>query len=141
MHGEAIYTTTLAGETTRVLELPGRKPSGLGFLPDGSLLAVSMADRELLRISSDGSCSVHAHLGHLVDDELNDMVVAADGTAFVGSYSLEPETGVLLRVTPDGQAAIAAERMSFPNGSVISPDGRTLTVAESKGRRAPPGRH
>ncbi|MBL7500117.1 SMP-30/gluconolactonase/LRE family protein [Frankia sp. CN7] len=135
MHGEAVYTTTLAGETTRVLELAGRKPSGLGFLPDGSALVVSMAERELLRLAPDGTYSVHARLGHLVDDELNDMVVAADGTAFVGSYSLEPETGVLLRVTPDGQASVAADKMSFPNGTVISPDGRTLTVAESKRRR------
>lgn len=135
MHGEAVYTVTLAGETTRVLELPGRKPSGLGFLPDGSALVVSMAERELLRLAPDGSRTVHARLGDLVEDELNDMVVAADGTAFVGSYSLEPDTGVLLRVTPDGTPSVAATAMSFPNGAAISADGRTLTVAESKGRR------
>ncbi|MBL7487745.1 SMP-30/gluconolactonase/LRE family protein [Frankia sp. AgB1.9] len=135
MHGEAVYTVTLAGETSRVLNLPGRKPSGLGFLPDGSALVVSMADRELLRLAPDGSYAVHARLGHLLDDELNDMVVAADGTAFVGSYSLTPDTGVLLRVTPDGVPSVAAAAMSFPNGAVISADGRTLTVAESKGRR------
>ncbi|ONH24187.1 gluconolactonase [Pseudofrankia asymbiotica] len=135
MHGEAVYATTMTGETTRVLEMPGRKPSGLGFLPDGSLLIVSMADRELLRLSPDGTRSVHARLGHLVDDELNDMVVAANGTAFVGSYSLEPDAGLLLRVTPGGQVSVAAEKMNFPNGTVISPDGRTLTAAESKARR------
>jgi sugar lactone lactonase YvrE len=135
MHGEVVYTVTLAGETSRVLNLPGRKPSGLGFLPDGSALVVSMADRELLRLAPDGSYAVHARLGHLLGDELNDMIVAADSTAFVGSYSLTPDTGVLLRVTPDGVPSVAAAAMSFPNGAVISADGRTLTVAESKGRR------
>ncbi len=135
MHGEAVYTTTLLGETVRVLELPGQKPSGLGFLPDGSVLIVSMADRALLRLGPDGSSSVHARLDHLVPDELNDMVVTPGGTAFVGSYNTEPGAGLLLRVAPDGATAVAADGLDFPNGSVISPDGRTLIVAESKGRR------
>nr|MDT0665092.1 hypothetical protein [Micromonospora sp. DSM 115978] len=38
MHGEAVYSTTLDGETVAELALPGHKPSGLGFLPQGSLL-------------------------------------------------------------------------------------------------------
>jgi sugar lactone lactonase YvrE len=135
MQGEAVYTTTLAGETTRVLELPGGKPSGIGFLPDGSALVVSMTDRRLLRLAPDGSSSVHARLDELSRDELNDMVVAADGTAFVGSYPTEPDAGLLIRVAPDGSASIASAGMDFPNGVVISPDGGTLTIAESKGRR------
>ena len=135
MHGEAVYTTTLAGRTVRRLAMPGAKPSGIGFLPDGSVLIVSMADRALLRLAPDGTHSVHARLDRLTRDELNDMVVAADGTAFVGTYSLEPGTGLLLRVDPDGTASVAADELSFPNGSVISPDGRTLIVAESKARQ------
>ena len=134
MHGEAVYTTTLDGVIEKRLELPGRKPSGLGFLPSGSALVVSMTDRKVLRLERDGSCSVHADLAGLVSDELNDMVVGPDGTAFVGSYPTERGTGVLVRVSPDGAASIAAERLDFPNGTVISPDGRTLIVAESIGR-------
>nr|WP_198144356.1 SMP-30/gluconolactonase/LRE family protein [Parafrankia sp. EUN1f] len=145
MHGEAVHTTTLDGKTTRVLALPGEKPSGLGFLPDGSALVVAMKRRALLRFAPDGSSSggsgtdgsftVHADLADLVSDELNDMVVDATGVAYVGSYNTEPGTGVIVRVTPDGSAAIAATGLEFPNGSVITPDGRTLIVAESKGRR------
>lgn len=135
MHGEAVYTTSLSGSIEKRLELPGRKPSGLGFLPSGSTLIVSMTDRKVLRLEGDGSCSVHADLAGLVSDELNDMVVAADGTAFVGSYPTERGTGVLIRVCPDGDATIAAHQLDFPNGTVISPDGRTLIVAESIGRR------
>jgi sugar lactone lactonase YvrE len=135
MHGEAVYSIVSSGEVTCRLALPGKKPSGLGFLPDGSVLVVSMTDRVLLRLAADGTSAVHADLSGLVADELNDMVVAADGTAFVGSYPSERGTGVLVRVTPDGQAHIAAGELDFPNGTGISADGRTLIVAESLGRR------
>ncbi len=134
MHGEAVYTTTLSGETTLQLSLPGKKPSGLGFLPDGSVLIVSMTDRQLLRLHPDGTTSVHADLKNLIADELNDMVVSANGTAFVGSYPKERGTGVIVRVAPDGAATIAAEGLDFPNGTVISPDGLILIVTESIGR-------
>jgi sugar lactone lactonase YvrE len=134
MHGEAVYTATLDGSVSKMLALPGKKPSGLGFLPSGAVLVVSMTDRTVLRLSADGSCSVHAHLDALVSDEINDMVVAADGTAFVGSYPTERGTGLLIRIKPDGEPAVVASHLDFPNGMVISPDGSTLIVAESIGR-------
>jgi sugar lactone lactonase YvrE len=34
-------------------------------------------------------------------------------------------------VHPDGRAEVAADDLSFPNGTVITPDGRTLIVGES----------
>ena len=135
MHGEAVYTVTLSGDVTRRLHLPGKKPSGLGFLPDGSTLVVSMTDRAVLRLAHDGSVQVHAAFDDLVQDEINDMVVAPDGTAFVGSYSLAPDSGVIVRVSPDGTSQIAADGLNFPNGAVITADGRTLIVAESMARR------
>jgi len=89
----------------------------------------------LLRLDADGTSTVHASLGGLVADELNDMVVADDGTAFVGSYPAVRGGGVIVRVAPDGSADVAADGLDFPNGTVISGDGRTLIVAESMGRR------
>jgi sugar lactone lactonase YvrE len=135
MHGEAVYSVTLDGEKVTELELPGKKPSGLGFLPSGDLLIVSMRDRQLLRRDGAGSVSVHADFANLISDEVNDMVVAADGTAFVGSYPSVPGEGVLIRVSPNGSATVAADHLDFPNGTVVTPDGRTLIVAESMGRR------
>ena len=135
MHGEAVYTTTASGQTTMQLSLPGKKPSGLGFLPGGSVLIVCMAERQLLRLDPDGTTTVHADLVDLVADEINDMVVDADGTAFVGSYPSERGTGVLVRVSVEGAAQIVASGLDFPNGTVISQDGRTLIVAESIGRQ------
>ena len=133
MHGEAVYSVSLTGDLRTEVSLPGRRPSGLGFLPDGSLLIVSMLEREVLRW--DGSTlTVHGDLSGLEPDGCNDMYVTADGTAYVGAYP-EPVTkpGRLYRVDPDGSVAVAASDMNFPNGMVQTPDG-TLIVAESLGR-------
>lgn len=136
MHGEAVHTVDRSGRLDTVVRLPGRRPSGLGFLPDGSLLIVSMLEPEILRW--DGrDLSVHADLRPLVAHECNDMVVDRRGNAYVGCFPAsveEPETAVVL-VRADGSAEIAAAGLHFPNGSVLADDDRTLIVAESIGRR------
>ena len=135
MHGEAVWTVDLAGTRELVVELPGRRPAGLGFLPNGDLLVVSMLERQLLRW--DGlELTMHADLSELVLDGCNDMVVDESGRAYVGSFPPpSAPSGVIALVEPDGSARIAADEVIFPNGSVITPDGRTLIVAESLGRR------
>jgi sugar lactone lactonase YvrE len=136
MHGEAVNTVNMQGHVETVVQLSGRRPSGLGFLPDGSLLVVSMLEPEVLRW--DGrELTVHADLRPFVDSECNDMVVDTRGNAYVGAFPHsidEPETVVVL-VRPDGSAEVAAKDMRFPNGSVVTPDGRSLIVAESIGRK------
>jgi sugar lactone lactonase YvrE len=135
MHGEGVFTLDLGGHLEQVVALPGREPSGLGFLPDGSLLVVSMREPEVLRWDGH-DVTVHADLSPLVQDRCNDMVVDARGNAYVGTYPSPPDfKGVVVHVAPDGGARIAAEDMRFPNGSVVADDGRTLLVAESLGRR------
>ena len=62
-----VHTVTEDGKAELVLEVPGGA-SGLGWLPDGSLLVVSMADRRLLRLGPDGATTEHANLAHLVRD-------------------------------------------------------------------------
>jgi sugar lactone lactonase YvrE len=134
MHGESVWTVDLSGKRELVLDLPGRRPSGLGFLPDGDLLIVSMLEREILRWNG-LELSVHADLSDLIDSGCNDMVVDVHGRAFVGSFPPPSSpSGSIVLVEPDGSARIAAEGVVFPNGSVITPDGDTLIVAESLGR-------
>ena len=107
------------------------QPSGLGWMPDGSLLVVSRRDRQLLRRSAQGVVSVHADLSGLSSGFLNDMVVDHRGRAYVGEFGFDldgqadPDTAVLIRIDPDGSAAVAAEDLCFRNGSVITPDGGT----------------
>ena len=135
MYDEAVRTVDRGGQVETVLRLPGRRPSGLGFLPDGSLLVVSMLEREILRW--DGrELALHADLRALVPDGCNDMVVDARGNAYVGSFPpVANPAGVLALVEPGGAARLVADGLCFPNGCVVDEQGRTLIVAESLGRR------
>lgn len=126
------------------------QPSGLGWLPDGRLLVVAMHRRQLLRVDPDG-VKVHADLSRVAAHHTNDMVVDAAGRAYVGNFGfpLDAElkargvesviadhpTTNLARVDPDGRVHVAAADMHFPNGCVITPDGRTMIVAETLAMR------
>ena len=126
------------------------QPSGLGWLPDGRLLVVAMHRRQLLRIDPDG-VKVHADLSGVAAYHTNDMVVDLSGRAYVGNFGFRLDQAVrergvesvladhpttqLARVDPDGKVHVAASDMHFPNGMVITPDGRTLIVAETLAMR------
>ena len=110
--------------------------SGLGWLPDGRLLVVSMADQRLLRIEPDGGVAEHADLSGVATGWCNDMVVDASGRAYVGNFGVgypggRPQPAKMARADPDGRVSVAADELVFPNGTVITPDGKTLIVGES----------
>jgi sugar lactone lactonase YvrE len=131
MLGEAVHTVDLRGSMT-TLPLPGRAPSGLGFRPDGTLLISSTEDRQVLRYDGD-VIELVADLRDVVPANLGDMVVDDAGRAFVGSQCRTE--GVIARIDLDDTVAVVAGDLDFPNGMVITPDQRTLIVAESTGRR------
>lgn len=126
---------------TEVVMTVEAQPSGLGWMPDGSLLVVSMKDHRVLRRAPDGTVTVHADIGEHCGGLANDIVVAADGRAWVGNFGFDlmggerPAPARLVRVDPDGTVAVAAEDLAFPNGSVITPDGTMLVVGETMGAR------
>jgi sugar lactone lactonase YvrE len=140
MYREAVYAVTPDGIEELVLEVEAQ-PSGLGWLPDGSLLVVSMKDQRVLRRDAAGEVAVHADLSAFTDTSLNDMVVDERGRAWVGCFGFDlmafadPQMALLMRVDPDGSASVAADELMFPNGSVITPDGTTLIVGETAGCR------
>lgn len=129
-----------AGTIETIVEFPGdAQPSGLGWMPDGSLLIVSMVDQRVMRWA-DGELTEHADLSHIAGFHCNDMVVDAKGNAYVGNFGwdiVNDFTNVtpadLALVRPDGSTEVAATGLLFPNGSVITPDGSTLIVGESFG--------
>jgi len=144
-YDHAVKSVGLSGYVHTELTIDDH-PSGLGWLPDGRMLVVSMNERRLLRVDPDG-VRLHADLSGVAAHRANDMVVDARGRAYVGNFGfrLDDELksrGVesvladhpvakLARVDPDGSVHVAATDMHFPNGSVITPDGRTLIVAET----------
>jgi sugar lactone lactonase YvrE len=131
MLGEAVHTVDLQGDMT-TLPLAGHAPSGLGFRPDGSLLIASTESRMLLNYDGE-TVGVVADLSGIVPADIGDMVVDQHGRAYVGSQAFEG--GVIARVDPDDSVTVVAGDLDFPNGMVITPDGSTLIVAESVGRR------
>ena len=128
------------GRVHTLLQLDDQ-PSGLGWLPDGTLLVVGMKKRQVLRVEQGGAVRVHADLARWAPAPCNDMLVDAHGRAYVGNFGFDLHLRapfaltVLLLVQPDGAVQVAAEDMHFPNGMVLTPDGRTLVVAESYGKR------
>ncbi len=149
-YAHAVKSTSLAGDLRVEFELDDR-PSGLGWAPDGSMLIVSMTKRQLLRRGTDGQIAVHADLGAIADFHCNDMVVDAEGRAYVGNFGFDLDAALGARgvesvladhakaklacVASDGSVSVAAEDLSFPNGTVITPDGKTLIIGETLGAR------
>jgi len=139
-HAHQVLALDGAGNVEEIVRVE-QQPSGLGWTPDGQMLIVSMLDRRLLRLdparSGAARLSVVADLSALATYHCNDMVVAGDGRAYVGNFGFDldagesPRPATLVMVEPDGAASIVAEEMRFPNGTVITPDGRTLIVGES----------
>src|SRR5689334_7556357 len=76
-----VFAVTPDGGEELVLEVPDR-PSGLGWMPDGSLLVVAMRSHSLLRRAPDGSVTVHADLTEFCGGHLNDLIVDASGRAY-----------------------------------------------------------
>ncbi|MFF0816364.1 SMP-30/gluconolactonase/LRE family protein [Rhodococcus sp. NPDC003318] len=122
-----------------VAEVPGR-PGGVGFLPDGRLLVASALDRLLLRREADGTVLVHADLAGVTTHPLADVCVDARGRAYVGSRGESDSptvTADLAMVEADGSVHDVAGALTCAGGIVVSADGSTLTVAET---RAAPAR-
>ncbi len=140
MHGPEVLRIDAAGQATPVVTVP-QSPSGLGWLPDGRLLVVSMHDRKVMRLDGD-TLVEHADLSSVATWHCNDMVVDRQGRAYVSNFGDDtappaPVTpGKIARVDPDGTVSVAADEMGFANGMAISPDGRTFYVAET--RSVPP---
>lgn len=135
-----VFSAAADGGDLRVEAEVAEQPSGLGWLPDGRLLVVSMRDRRLLRREDDGALVVHAEMSGHIGGFPNDMVVDDLGRAFVGNFGMDfatqstYEPANLVRVDPDGSITEVAKDLWFPNGSVIT-DGGTLLVGETFGNR------
>jgi sugar lactone lactonase YvrE len=148
-HAHAVKSVSLDGDLRIELELDDQ-PSGLGWMPDGSLLVVKMTQRQVWRRWPDGRFVLHADLADYSAHMCNDMVVDAAGRAYVGNFGFDLDaamrdrgpasviadhpTTVLALVQPDGSVCDAApgERFGFPNGMVNTPDGRDFWSAADR---------
>jgi sugar lactone lactonase YvrE len=138
MHRREVLRIDELRAPPRLVTAVPNEPSGLGWLPDGTLLIVSMLDRKLLAYA-DGALTEYADLSGLVTGVCNDMVVDEQGRAYVGGINPagsdgEP-SGNLILVDAAGQARVVSDDVAGANGIVLTPDGRTLIMAETARRR------
>ena len=126
------------GSFQTVVEVEGA-PSGLGFLPDGSALVVSQADKCVLKVAVDGTQSVHADFSQFAGGIGNDMLVMEAGDAYVGNFGFalgeeDPKTTRLVHVDPSGGCRQVGGELLFPNGMAVQNDS-VLLVAETWNHR------
>ncbi|MET0900363.1 MAG: SMP-30/gluconolactonase/LRE family protein [Mycobacterium sp.] len=138
MFADVVLRVSPDGEVSTLVEV--EQPSGLGWLPDGTLLISSMTQRRVLRY--DGArLTEHADVRAVASQEINDMVVDRHGHAFLGQFGFDllageaPAPAPLIRIDPKGAVSLAATDLMFANGMAVTADGSTLLVAESMGQR------
>jgi len=135
----SIYRVTTDGERTAAFSGLDDRPSGMGWLPDGTLVVVFMTSRRVMRDNGDGTLVEHADLSNIATWHCNDMVVDAHGNSYVGNFGFDLESrsefqpSDLALVRLDGTTEVVAVGLAFPNGSVITPDGGTLIVGQTFG--------
>ncbi|KAE8888775.1 hypothetical protein PF005_g5335 [Phytophthora fragariae] len=139
MHDKKVIKHALAtGERTLVYDDPEDMLSGLGWLPDGRLLISSMNKRQVLvHDEAAGTTEVYADVQDVTKVRANDMVVATSGRAYIGSFGFNNAdfrtvmSAAIASVGTDGAVRVEATGVVFPNGMVITPDGKTLIVGET----------
>lgn len=137
MHTGQVFASDPAARTLDEVTVVDDQPSGLGWLPDGSMLISCMTDRIVRRLGPDGELTAFADVSHLTDAPINDLVTTASGQTFLGGFGYDlyadapQRPGPIFRLDLDGKPTIVEEDMVFPNGSIILPGTDTLVVAET----------
>ena len=128
-----------SGERQEHAAVTDDTPCGLGVLPNGDIVVLTMFKKRLLRFA-DGQLSLYTDLSQLAAGTIDDMIVDGQGRAYVGDLGFDlppPEgrgaVGRIILVMPDGSARVVADGLRFPNGIAISSDHRRLVVAEMDG--------
>ena len=137
MHTGQVFRSNPAARTLEEVAVVDDQPSGLGWLPDGSLLISCMLSRKVRRLGPDGELTDFADVSALTDAPINDLVTNAAGQTFLGGFGYDlyadapQQPGPIFRLDPDGTPTVVEDDMVFPNGSVILPGTSTLVVAET----------
>jgi len=137
MHTGQVFRANPSARTLEEVAVVDDQPSGLGWLPDGSLLISCMLSRKVRRLGRDGEVGEFADLSMLTDSPINDLVTDPAGQTFLGGFGYDlyadapQKPGPIFRIDLDGTPTLVERDMVFPNGSVILPGTSTLVVAET----------
>lgn len=138
--GEIVAVDT-DGNSEIMLKISTTLPYSIDWLPDGRLLVISGREGLLLRQEADGTLATHADLRSLSNSPWNEIVVDGRGNIYVNGGGPAPAPGehfgpgTIVLITPDGTIRQVADNIAFANGMAVTPDNKTLIVAESHANR------
>jgi sugar lactone lactonase YvrE len=128
-----------SGEREQHAKFEDDTPCGVGILPDGRLVVLTMYRKRLITYA-DGRLSLYADLSGIAAGTIDDMIIDGLGRAYIGDLGFDmpppPDRGApgrIILVMPDGAARVVAEGLRFPNGITVSADNSRLVVAEMDG--------
>ncbi len=137
VHDRCIKSADMSGVVRTekaLLYLPG----GFAMLETDGLLVGDAWRRKIHLLEEDRQTQV-ADLSQVARFSLSDAIVTTDHGIYVGDVGfnfLDPlvdpvPNGIIVHVDKEGRATVVAENLFFPNGMALSPDARTLIVAEA----------
>ncbi|QIA24287.1 SMP-30/gluconolactonase/LRE family protein [Mesorhizobium sp. AA22] len=136
-----IVAVDAEGNSQVMLTVPATLPYSIDWLPDGRLVVVSGRDGLVLRQEPDGTLATHADLRGLSTSPWNEIVVDGRGNIYVNGGGPAPAPGqhfgpgTIVLIAPDGSVRQVADKIAFANGMAVTPDNKTLIVAESHANR------
>ena len=134
-----LLSLAASGEREQHAKFDDDTPCGLGVLPDGKIVVLTMFRKRLMTYA-EGQLLPYADLSAIAKGTIDDMIVDGLGRAYVGDLGFDlpppPDRGAVGRiilVMPDGATRVVADGLRFPNGIAVSADNRRLVVAEMDG--------
>jgi gluconolactonase len=124
------------GSVTTFVETGG-KPNGSAFHENGDLYVADAGTRSILRVTPGGE--IHTVVDAFNGERLNapnDLVFDRNGNLYFTDPARFPRPDLCLspvyRLNVDGRLERLIEDLAFPNGIALSPNERTLYVAETR---------
>jgi sugar lactone lactonase YvrE len=122
-----VYSTGESGDLLAHADVP--HASGLGWLPDGTLVVSTVFDTKIYHVDPQGELTATFDVSDLALTT-NDLLVTADGRTFVDLY--QSDGGAIGLIDTDGAVRLVATGLQRPNGLALLPDG-SLVVSETRG--------
>jgi len=110
--------------------------SGLGWLPDGTLVVSALFEPKIHHVDAQGEVVATYDLSNLAWST-NDLFVAPDGHGYVDLYQpgVTGKGGAIGLLDPAGIVRVVATGLAGPNGLAFLPDEATLVFSETFGSR------
>lgn len=130
-----IGIVTPDGKASVFVTLPeGSAGNGIRFNRAGIMFVADYTGHNILRIDPESKeITVHAHEPTM--HQPNDIAIGPDETLYASDPDWKKGDGALWRIETDGTVTQLADNKGTTNGIEVSPDGKTLFVAESKQQR------